>query len=631
MMERERFTALAQRFIDGTIDNDEAKELHQAIESSVELRDLLRAQVAMHAVIERTYRRRNPAVSRRVQAALRDPSQKKGAITRIMEKLDPKRPIKKSIPLRIPETRSSRRTFFFAAAAIVVTVLVSAVVIRALRPKVDPDEVAWALPATAKPVAKATISSGFALVRRNDTSLRLTKERTLIAGDVVATFKTDTLTLTYPDATAVKTAGETHFVVQPDAAQETFGIALKLTQGELNAKVSPQQADTPMAVITPHGRATILGTEFSLSATKDETKLDVSQGKVRLARPNKTEFVIVERGQTAVLAPGVLLETGPSTRDPALWPFNAQSPWNMPLGSGAKFVPVETKYFGQSRGAGVAVDRNSIPIYIGTLNDPNRVFYRSVRNESKQLRLPVGAAPEPGDNRLLNFIDEHHFKVYELVGVEIETDGTIHLKANSYFNTIHRLGVYSDNKPHGSRAYGGSSLGGIVRKGELIAGIRHALGISVQASTLNANAPGGKPYVWPACYAPPGWETKYGQEGNLHLGSLLAIPPTVDLKKIGVGSSGPAFEIARALQDYGAYVIDHQDDAPNDLTFFVEPIAKNEVPKELSAQLALIIRNLKLVTNNSETNVGGGGTPRRQLAPPFAKEFVEKLDPGGQF
>ena len=59
------------------------------------------------------------------------------------------------------------------------------------------------------------------------------------------------------------------------------------------------------------------------------------------------------------------------------------------------------------------------------------------------------------------------------------------------------------------------------------------------------------------------------------MGSLLAIPPDIDITQIGVGSSGPAFEIARALQDYGAYIV---DSTVVNFVFQVEPAAADEIP-----------------------------------------------------
>ncbi len=114
MMNSERFSALTQRFIDGGIDDVEAAELFIAIEESSDLRDQLRGQVSLHGVLDRRYRKRTGSVNRRVNAALRDPSQKKGAITRIMDKLEAKQPQKKSgksEPIPLPSERPSRRNF----------------------------------------------------------------------------------------------------------------------------------------------------------------------------------------------------------------------------------------------------------------------------------------------------------------------------------------------------------------------------------------------------------------------------------------------------------------------------------------------------------------------------------------
>lgn len=118
-MTQERLIVLSHRFLNGSISHEEAAELHQAITESSEYREQLRDQVAMHALIERRFRH-SKFFNKRVRAALRDPSQKKGAITRIMERLDPKRPQapgssqktgKRIQPIQQSEARRSRRHF----------------------------------------------------------------------------------------------------------------------------------------------------------------------------------------------------------------------------------------------------------------------------------------------------------------------------------------------------------------------------------------------------------------------------------------------------------------------------------------------------------------------------------------
>ena len=632
-MEKERFIALAQRYLEGTLDETEARELYAAIAASGELREQLRTQAAMHAVMARRFKHRNVSVGRRVRAALRDPNQKKGAITRIMDKLAPKRPKKKDSLLQFPgnaEARRSRRTFFLAAASVAVALLGVASIYRYVAHNRSANEdTEWALPATISPVARAKPESGVATVTRNGKTLLLKKERPMIEGDVVATSGSAAVALEYPDKTTVRISDSSSLLLQPAALKDEAGIAIELTQGELDANVVPQPPGHPMIVMTPHGRAAIVGTRFKLSASATQSKLDVIEGKVRFSSALKAESVLVEKGQSAVLTPGVPLEVAASARDPALWPFSAQSPWNYPLGSGAKFAAIDSPRFDPSTGAELIVEHYAIPIYITAPSDPERLIYRNTKADAKMLRMPADAKPDPSEMKYMNIVDEKHFKVYELIGVDLEAGGAIHLGNNSYFNSIQYLGVYNDNKQHGTRIYGGSSMGGIIRKDELQNGIPHALGVGVAMAALNGYAPGGRPYVWPASNALMAWESMYGKSGNLHLGSLLAISPDVDIRKIGVGTSGPAYEIARALQDYGAYIVEHSTEASHDLKFYFDPAAKSQVPKALDAQLAVIMKYLKVVTNNSPQNVGGGGTPRRSLAPPFAKEFADKS--GEQF
>lgn len=627
-MEKERFIALVQRYLDGTLDEPEARELHAAIASSDELREQLRTQAAMHAVMARRFKHGNGTVGRRVRAALRDPNQKKGAITRIMDKLSAKRPKKKDSLLKFPgniDARRSRRTIFLIAASVAVTLLGVTSIYRFIaHNRISDDEAAWKVPATMSPVARAKPQSGVATVTRNGNTLLLKKERPMLAGDVIATSASVAIALEYPDKTSIKMPGDSKLSLQPAALKEDAGIAIDLTQGELEADVAPQPSGHPMIVSTPHGRAVIVGTRFKLSASAAQSKLDVIEGKVRFSSALKEESVLVEKGKSAVLSPGMPLEVAATVRDPAQWPFSAQSPWNYPLGSGAKFAPIDSPRFDPATGAELIVDSYAIPIYITAPGDPERLIYRQTKSDAKMLRMPADAKPDPSEMKYMNIIDERHSKVYELIGVKLEADGSIHLGSNSYSNSLLSRGVYDDNKQHGTRVYGGSSMGGIIRKDELNNGIPHALGVGVAMAALNGYAPGGKPYVWPASNALVAWESLYGKNGNLHLGSLLAISPDVDIRKIGVGTSGPAYEIARALQDYGAYIVEHSTEATHDLKFYFDPAARTQIPKSLDSQMALIMKYLKVVTNNSPQNVGGGGTPRRPLAPPFAKEFLDK-------
>lgn len=714
MIDKDRFQQLAEQYVNGELDDTAAEELCRAVTESRELCELLRVQAAMHAVLERRGTLGNRTVGRRVQAALRDPTQKKGAITRIMEKLPPKpqkktpqpgtrSPIANLNPPRsaepgragvapatcdaggspasgagrppAPQIRRRSNAFLFYSAATAALLCIAVLVYLKTRPTpsslpTDPDDIAWALPDTIEAVARAKPTGGEAHIQRGSKTLALKKERPLIAGDIVATTERDTLALEYPDKTSVEVAAGTKLTLQPKslpasqsttvtpppnipgvinvppsasapslpalAANVDYGICLILDQGSIEAAVSPQPAGKPMIVATPQGRAIIVGTRFTLVTNPTTTRLDVAEGKVRLESGLKNESVLVGAGHSATVVPGIPLDVVPTTRDPALWPFSPKSPWNYPLGSGAQFAAIDSPRFNPANGVELVYDSFSIPIYAAGPDDPQRLLFRNpTREGAKPLQVPRNAKPEPSYLSLMNVIDAEHLRVYEMTGVKLHDDGAIQV-ATCSFNSVQHMGVYSDNKQHGSRIYGGSSMGGIIRKGELPdpraldeprpqgSGIRHALGVSVHQSALNSNAPGGRPYVWPASNALSNWETAYGKTGNLHLGSLLAIPPDVDLSTLNL--RGPAFEIAHALQDYGAYIIEHYESGSQDIKFFIEPTESPDILKDLDTQLVPVLKLLKVVTNNSPDLPGGGGRPRRTFAPPFEKHFNANAD-----
>ena len=305
-------------------------------------------------------------------------------------------------------------------------------------------------------------------------------------------------------------------------------------------------------------------------------------------------------------------------RDPARQPFAATSPWNHPIGSDAIFSDVDSPGLDLARGAFVFGSRMHRPVLQAAATDPIRSIFAegdpapfaTVRVSPEVVSFPPGA---PG----LILIDEASRFAIELVGVRVTDDGG--LQARACFRYDLRGSGISAGAPArlGQTPGGMPSLGGLIRAGELRGGISHALSVAVPRAALNRY----RPFVWPAGGAPmiPQWLDGLGASGNVHLGTLLALPPTVDLATLGVGNAGPAYEIARALRDFGAYVTVTLEGsayagATSDLVFCTEAAAADEVPAGLGAQLAALARQLKVVANNAPDRVGGGGTPRRPLA-----------------
>lgn len=173
-------------------------------------------------------------------------------------------------------------------------------------------------------------------------------------------------------------------------------------------------------------------------------------------------------------------QTGVSTRDPAFWPFAASSPWNMPLGSGVRLAEIKSPVFSTRDGANLNVSRWSHPIVMAQAGDP--LVTVSAANfgapVSFRIRVPVSAVPDPAGDGALHVIDETHRHVVEMWRARRVGDEAI-VAAAAIRNDLTGNGVYEIW--HGARAYGGSALGGLIRRHELERKhIPHALAIAVE-------------------------------------------------------------------------------------------------------------------------------------------------------
>jgi hypothetical protein len=188
-------------------------------------------------------------------------------------------------------------------------------------------------------------------------------------------------------------------------------------------------------------------------------------------------------------------------------------------------------------------------------------------------------------------------------------------------------------------AHGGSgmsSLGGTLRMGELLPGktIRHALKINLNNRKYFAyNNDGTRGYRWPAIQADSDAATSYGgRVPALEMGALLALKPDFNIDAL---KTEPARIMARALRDYGAYAVDST--GWDVIGFATERGPDGRMLDEFKAtwgydfnvqdrnhpfaqDIATIAENLYVIDNNRPNSIGGGGTPRTPLAPPFAGE-----------
>jgi hypothetical protein len=198
-----------------------------------------------------------------------------------------------------------------------------------------------------------------------------------------------------------------------------------------------------------------------------------------------------------------------------------------------------------------------------------------------------------------------------------------------------------------------SVLGGALRLGELRPGsgrIRHALKIIVP-QRVQWHAPDGVDnWVWPAFNGDANGGNR-GSDPHVVQGALYALPPSVDLATMGLETE-PARQIAWTLQNYGAYQVDctpaqtcafgvEIGPAGDFRTQFLAdwgfPMRREAYTDANILQLRRdftgwddgrntgpwirdldrVFSNLHVVINNGPNSIGGGGTPRQPLAPPF--------------
>lgn len=387
------------------------------------------------------------------------------------------------------------------------------------------------------------------------------------------------LTLEYRDATRLVMKAGSRATLGVD---DHGGKQITFVQGALTARVSKQPSGAPMMLHTSEAVLTVVGTEFTVAAVDGQTNLLVKEGLVHMARPDGSNGVNVAAGQSMVFLPDSIHPPAPSPgstygqglnvktgrRNAFLWPFATDSMWNRPLGSAAHYEPVQSSRWGvRASMADCIIGR---PIFMEVINFPvRRVLVEG--GEVGRVRFPDKL--QPGFTvhwPLIVVVDPYAARVMELRGADRLPGGDLTAKGIA----ISQLRGAGDR---GLTTSGLSALGGVIRFGELTRGIPHALAVGVRKEVL---------------------------AGNVQFGAWLAIPPSVDIN----GFKGAEFEVARALQDYGACIADSSDEPFTFYAWYENP------PPEFADIVRRLVPLLQVVTQRD------AGTPRRSAAPPIEDE-----------
>jgi hypothetical protein len=345
------------------------------------------------------------------------------------------------------------------------------------------------------------------------------------------------------------------------------------------------------------------------------------------------------------------ITTPPTTsRDKLKWPFASNSIWNMPIGSGAVYVPANLS--GNPGGniwAGMpGIDDEKITLRptapMTAINASNAAW--TGRNRCSATGGLLVSVPMPSNYVVPNNTENSSAAFLMPDGrTIIQTQPLARCTSGGPATSLVKFAGVDLYGAGITGAHGGSGLsaiGGSIRVGELRpgqTGPRHALKVNVYAKeALYRCSTRAACYRWPAVTSDSYAVGFYGTATNngnsaMKMGALLAIPASRDLSTLGL-ETAPAKQLAWTLQNYGAYIVDdtyapgfalNVEDGPDGsmrtqfkADWGFELAQKVQGNTAWVRDMQKLAKALQVVNNNSASSIGGGGTPRQPLAPAIA-------------
>lgn len=306
-------------------------------------------------------------------------------------------------------------------------------------------------------------------------------------------------------------------------------------------------------------------------------------------------------------------------RDVFEQPFEVTDPFNLAIARTVQHeapTAPKTKAFIAASAKG-AINRAtwSVTFAKASANDPLATVLDTKTGETVRVHMPTTLVPPAGSGG-----------TFDGNTIVLQPDGQTALE----FYRLARSGtswtctriVKQDLKGSsiktGVRAAGICLGAGLIRDHELRAGfIPHALAMSLPKEMLKARptpddgqlmpSPDKSRAVWPANTQDTQAYVPY--TGSIPMGSLFSIPPAVNVEALGLKPRGLA--LARALQQYGAYVVDQS----STIALYVEATAVGDSDAELRAAWRQLIPEMRRVTNNTVATPAGGSLSDDRVAP----------------
>lgn len=341
------------------------------------------------------------------------------------------------------------------------------------------------------------------------------------------------------------------------------------------------------------------------------------------------------------------------TRDPLKQPFALTSIWNMPIGSGAQYVPANLKAIPGDSTQWMQMPYSDDDVIVMKPTAPlTNIMYSSVAwsggnrcgasNSTVLAQVPMPSdflVPSNNGNMSSAFLMPDNRTI-------LQTQPFARCNVGGYATSLVKANnsdIYGDGIEGAHGGSGMSSVGGTLRVGEMRPGQQgpqHAIKLVIYMKEAFKCTTASACYRWPATHADGYAVGNYGAGVNnpnvnnaaMKMGALLALPASVNIANLGL-ETAPAKQLAWTLQNYGGYVVDDTYGAQFGIPTEVGP--DGSFPAQFKADYGFsfndnllnnspwrrdiqrLLTALNVVNNNGPTSIGGGGTPRQPLAAPL--------------
>ncbi len=336
----------------------------------------------------------------------------------------------------------------------------------------------------------------------------------------------------------------------------------------------------------------------------------------------------------ALVGTGGAAQAGIGSPSDCTRPYSDASPWNTRIATGVPYEPNSAARVA-AIGGSLSSDPTQFtyPVYYATASTPTRqvqlsgwlsrsspdgATFGNVANATVQVPVPAGAAPAAGSDAQVIIVDLATGYEWGFFNFATTQAGTL-TAVNGYQYAF--AGSATPVHAHGNgfvaRGGGVPYLAGLVRPCEIQGGsIEHALAFAY-------DAPSGE-FVYPASKS----DGKGSGPLALPEGARLQLNPALSEAQIRAwGCDGACLTIARALQQYGMYVVDNAGRAKVMIEFDGTAHWNGLVTAATVAPIPLAAFRVLALGSGAAAPPGSGTPPGESSQPSGSKADKKKVKP----